>query len=218
MIDFKIVGEGNLEKLRKITRENVERSELSMLPLFTLDLLEKTKIFIFCFRFLNTIYNVLSEGEEIKEEESIKKQIKAELELARDKYKILYLCKIRIEENHYDNYTYIEQMNNAILADTIVDDMIDAFAILLEKTTLLSIENIQGFILEGKSKEEYEKLTREKVKVGGAEEIEEPELEEDYVSENIEEKEGAEEEHDDTAEESTEDSDNSKENKLEKEE
>lgn len=184
MIDFKIVGQDNLEKLRTITRNNVERSELSMLSLFTLDLFEKSKIFIFCYRFLNTIYNVLTEGEDIKEEESIKKQIKAELELAREKYKILYLCKIRIEENHYDNYTYIEKMNNEILKDTIVDDMIDAFAVLLEKTTLLSIENIQGFILEGKSKDEYEKLTREKVKVG---DIEEPESEEDYTSEEPEE-------------------------------
>jgi hypothetical protein len=155
-----------------------------MLSLFTLDLFEKSKIFIFCYRFLNTIYNVLSEDEEIKEEDSIKKQIKAELELAREKYKILYLCKIRIDENHYDNYTYIEKMNNEILKDTIVDDMIDAFAVLLEKTTLLSIENIQGFILEGKSKDEYEKLTREKVKVG---DIEEPESEEDYTSEEPEE-------------------------------
>ena len=184
MIDFKIVGQDNLEKLRTITRNNVERSELSMLSLFTLDLFEKSKIFIFCYRFLNTIYNVLSEDEEIKEEDSIKKQIKAELELAREKYKILYLCKIRIDENHYDNYTYIEKMNNEILKDTIVDDMIDAFAVLLEKTTLLSIENIQGFILEGKSKDEYEKLTREKVKVG---DIEEPESEEDYTSEEPEE-------------------------------
>lgn len=161
MIDFSKVDITYLNEIMTMTQKNVERSELSHLPLFTIKSVEKAKIFVYCHRFLNTIHKLISdEGENDKN--SFKKQTKAEIDLTKTKYEIIYNCLMKIEKGHYNSNKYINIINQEILKDSIMNDLIDAFAVLLERTNILSISKTQGFILEGKSKDEFHKIFKGK--------------------------------------------------------
>ena len=45
-----------------------------------------------------------------------------------------------------------------MIEDSQVDDLIDAFTVLTERTTLIQVAKIRGFVMDGRGKQEFSKV------------------------------------------------------------
>ncbi len=189
MIDFLNINVEYLDDIKNLVQKNVEKSELANLSLFTINPIDKARIFIFCYNFLNTIYKLI-EDDDANNPDSFKKQLKKEIDLTKSKYETVYGCLMKINSIYYNNHRYMDIINSEILKDNIVNDLRDTFAIFLERTNILSISKTQGIILEGKSKEEYDKIFKGKApsstSVEELEELEELTNESEHYSDDVE--------------------------------
>jgi len=73
MINLEKATDDELNAIKQIIKLNVDKSELEKLYLFTKDTIEKSKIFIYCYRFLENLCKLMDETD-------IRKEIRIELE------------------------------------------------------------------------------------------------------------------------------------------
>lgn len=153
MLDFSKISEKEFSELKQLIKTNSERSEIANLQLFTNNLIEKTKIYIYCYRLLSNAYNILDE----KTCKECKETIKKELDKSLKRYNAIqeYLYK-----NNYSVYGQSQYKEKIfyLIQNKEVDDLIDIFSILLERINVISISRMAGVYIEGKSAEEFKKI------------------------------------------------------------
>lgn len=150
MIDFNKITSEELRELKIIAGKAVEKSELERYYLFTSNINEKAKIVIFCNRFLINIYNML-------EDSDLRIAIKDTLnEMSITYNKLLVLIELNVNINY--NKHLRETKIFALVNTKEVDDIIDLFSVLTEKANVIQVSKLKGFLLEGKSGQEYKKV------------------------------------------------------------
>ena len=152
MIDFDAISDEELEQFKQLILKNVERSELEKYYLFTDNVIEKGTIFLWCFRFLVNVTNLL------EKDSNLKKIIDAEVKLAHPKFHALLNCLDNHNRRIFNQHRFRHRIWDIINEDTVVNDLIDAFTVLSERGNILQISRIKGFVLEGKSGQEYNKI------------------------------------------------------------
>ena len=140
-----------MNELKNIIIKNAERSEIDKLYLFSMKKMEKSKIFMWCYRFLLNAYNLLEDGD-------LKNEIKRELDLCGKRYSDVnyYLEQYNLLE--YNKHRFGIKLQSLLNDDKIVDNLIDVFSILLEKVNIISISRFKGVILDGSSEKEWKPI------------------------------------------------------------
>jgi hypothetical protein len=151
MIDFAKLTNPEIQDLQLIISKNVEKSELERHYLYTNDIEEKSVIYIWCYRFLYSVCNLTKES-------GLKQELKKELDSNRDIYYQMneYMFKIKVQ--NFNRFRILKKMKILHSNNPCIDDLIDSFAILLEKTNVLSMARLKGIILEGNSEKEFKKI------------------------------------------------------------
>lgn len=206
MINFAKADDLYLGQIKELIQKGIENSNLEQqYRLFSIDNIEKAKVFLFVHRFLNNIKNLINEENEFKEE------INKEVILTEKRYKLLSGCLYLYEHGVFKT-RYRRRINYLIAQDKIVDESIDSFSVLMEKTNVLEVAKFKGVVLEGESLKNYNEIfkTRESENLAkdievasdsfssNDDEIEDPpepdEIEETQEQEEIKEKQEQEEE------------------------
>jgi hypothetical protein len=203
MIQFQNLTQSETMELMSIISKNTEKSELDKFFLYTQNTLEKARIFMWCHRFLYSIQN-------LGKENNLRKVIESEIIITEPIYRRTCELVFKIEKMHFNQSKNLVKLWN-VLNNTEVDSLIDAFALLTERTSLLSMSRLKGFVLEGNSGKEYKKIFDAPVdhtEIYSENDDDEPEFEEENndekeINEDIEAKQipESEEEKDDEAEE-----------------
>ena len=148
MIDFKNISSEEFNELKSIASKIVEKSEFERIFLYSQDVSEKGKLFLFCHRFLVGIYNLISEGD-------VKNELKNIITSTQDIYmRIAYLGTIKSE---FDKSKRNREVLLLVERDE-AREIIDFFSLLVERINLIKMSRFKGILLEGKSGEEYKKL------------------------------------------------------------
>lgn len=156
MLDFKNVDNTEFAELKTIIQKNVEKSDLDRFPLFSTDKFIKARLFILCYRFLLNAYNLTLEG-------SLKKELKTEIELLKDTYEnISYYMDFIESGRKYGKHLIVEKLYHETSKEQ-VNDLIDVFAILTEKVSIISMSRFKGVVLEGKSGDEINRIMKSEV-------------------------------------------------------
>lgn len=148
MINFNKITKDEIDELKSIAAKAVEKSEFEKIYLYTLDLKEKCKLFLFSYRFLNSAVNLLEEGD-------LRNEIKKVVDNTHKSYMTIL---------HTYNVSYNfgkrrrEEMILEVIENNSVKEIIDLFSILVERVNLIKISRLKGILLEGKSAEEYKKV------------------------------------------------------------
>lgn len=172
MIDFSKVPEEQMMEIMTIIQKNVERSELEKFYLFSINPVEKAKIFVYCYRFFKTLANLMTPGD-------LRDIIIAELDKSKEAYECLYFNILWSEKKALYKNRRLSVINNLIIGDKRIDEMVDGFTILMERTTIISLSKVQAFNIEGKFNEEaYSKIFNANIK-----NLPEKEIEEDFSDE-----------------------------------
>jgi len=151
MIDF-TKNQEMLNDIKDLIQKNVEKSELERFYAYTIDYIEKAKVFIFCYRFFYNIYTCIEECD-------LKNQIRLELKINKIHYEKLHYYLFNINQMSFNARKYREEILAITLLEN-VDNIIDSFMILMEKSNIINIASLKGIVLEGKSKEEFKKIMR----------------------------------------------------------
>jgi hypothetical protein len=149
MIDFSKITQEDISEMKLIVSKAAEKSELEKYYLFTTSIIEKAHLFIFCYRLMVNLNN-LAEGT------SLKKAIEDELNSNKEIYLKLNQLLTSNEEISYNTSQRTKKINNMVSSRE-VEDMIDLFSVLTEKTNIIQISKLKGILLEGKSGEAYNK-------------------------------------------------------------
>lgn len=174
MLDFSKFSKTETTELMEIMHKNIEKSDLERYYIFSQDNKEKAKIFIWCHRFLNNAYNLLDN------DSPLRKPIKEEIDLTRAKFLEIKELLLQIQYAKIFYHRLDIQLFNA-LNDPIVNDLIDAFSVFLEREIILNMSKLKGFNLEGKSGQEVKKIFATKTQ------DEQPMPEEEELTEHIKE-------------------------------
>lgn len=151
MIDFQKITGDEISELRKIVNRTVEKSPFEKYYLYTEDIDERLKLFVYCHRFLVTIYNLIDECD-------LRKAIDEEVKKTRDEY--IKAQKILNAGTHF-GASVREKKAIKLVNSKDVESMIDLFNILIERINILQASKLKGILLEGKSGEEYRKLFKQ---------------------------------------------------------
>ena len=149
MIDFSKITDKELREIKSIASKASEKSDLEKYYLFSHDPDEKGKMFIYCHRFLINVFNLLEIGD-------LKNAIGGCLNETSESYDELLYSLFRNTLSHFQK-ARIDKRIFIIVNDIKVDELIDVFSILIERANILQVSRLKGFILEGKSGEEYKK-------------------------------------------------------------
>lgn len=155
MLELQKLSDVELDNIKEIIQKGIEKSDLERYYLFTTDIKEKAKLFCYCHRFLCHLHNIIVT-------DSLRDIVKKEIDLTFNKYvvinELLYQCNIL----NFGKHALELKLQRELFNDKICDNLIDCFAVLLERANLLDINKIQAFVLEGKSKDEYNKIFKDK--------------------------------------------------------
>lgn len=152
MLDFSKFSNEDMNELKKLISVNVEKSEMENTYLFSIDVDNKAKLFIWCYRFLLNAYNIIDNI-------SVRDEIKKELDMSKNKYdKINRLVFQMTNDVEFGKHMKTTKIFNLINENQEVDNIIDVFSIILEKISVVNISRFKGFLLEGKSGEEFKKI------------------------------------------------------------
>ena len=175
MIDFNKFTQTEATELFSLLQKASEKSELEGFYLFTIKPEEKAKIFVFCHRFLCNVSNLITEGD-------VKKAVDEEIKLTKEKYKEVLGLLNELSNGSIMAYRILNRMFKT-LNDKIVDDLIDAFSVFIERETIMAMSKLKGFVQEGKSAKEYKKIFGAKAEtpIEVPEESEEPSQEEQEI-------------------------------------
>ena len=143
-----------INAMKTILNTAIDKSELNKYFLFTQKPIEKAKVFIFCNRFLVTLYNLV-------EDTTLKTIIK---DISKDTQKIADDVAINLDK--YQNggelrKYYINRQIYMLVSNEKVNEIIDLFALLTDKVSYLQISKLKGIVMEGKSGEMAKKVFSE---------------------------------------------------------
>ncbi len=154
MINLEKLSSEQFKSMKDIVSKAIEKSELERYFLFTNDPIEKGRVFLFCNRFLKTIYNLIDDTE-------LRNQIKNTLDENKHlEQSILKSIEILNSNINLGKHFYYEKLLN-LVNNNKVNKIIDLFAVLTEKVSTLKISKLKGIVLEGRSGEEYKKVFKE---------------------------------------------------------
>jgi hypothetical protein len=156
MIDFNKISIENQQELMATIQKNVEKSELDRFYLFTINPLEKAKLYIWCCRFLIGITNIL-------EDSDLKTVLMEEVNNQKELYFIISGLLYKVDSSFINKNRNTDKLKALVTEDNRVDEMIDAFAILLEKQNILSMSRIKGILLDGNSGKEFKKIFNQNI-------------------------------------------------------
>ena len=151
MLQFDKLTEQEQLDLETIIQKNVEKSELEKFYLFTIDPREKAKLFIWCFRFLIGVHNIAAPG-------NLKDVLGEEIKNTASLYIEVSDLSFKIERTFFNSHKNMNKLKDLFLLDKRGDELIDAFAILLEKQSMLIMSRFKGVLLEGNSGKEFKKV------------------------------------------------------------
>lgn len=153
MLNFNNVDDKEFAELKQIIQKSVEKSELERYYLFSIDKIIKTKLFLWCYRFLLNAHNLLLEG-------GLKTELKQEINLLENTYnKINQYNDFLESKKKYGRHLIVDRLFEEINKPE-VNDLIDVFAILTERVNIISMSRFKGVILEGKSGDEFNRIMK----------------------------------------------------------
>jgi len=155
MLEFEKLEEKEQLELMNLIQKNAERSGLDNYHLFTENMIEKSKIYLWCYRFLFGIYDISDKKSQVH------KVIKAEVDRQRDMYRQVSNLIFKIESTNINRHSRMQKLQNLILKDSRIHELIDAYSILLERQSILSMSRLKGVMLEGQSGKEFKKVFSE---------------------------------------------------------
>jgi hypothetical protein len=173
MIDFTQFQQEELTELKELILKNIEKSDIDKYYLFTQNSIEKAMIFVWCHRFLVNAYNLMEDGK-------LRVLIQKEVKENQKKHDDLVFFLDRYNKRVFNQHRFKEKIFRIVHEDNIVNTMIDNFAILSERANVLQLSKIKGFVLEGKSAQEYNKIFGH-----GAEPIRQTDMEKQIESESL---------------------------------
>lgn len=148
MIDFNKIQEAEIEELKRVAAKAVEKSEFEKIFLFTQNLTEKSKLFLFSWRFLMNVYNLIEDGD-------LRTALKDELQNTSKIYsKLSEISQLTANFGKHRRLSTVSELTDSKEAM----EVIDLFSILVERVNIIKISRLKGILLEGKSGEEYKKL------------------------------------------------------------
>lgn len=152
MIDFSKYSSDDLVHLNSIVIKNLEKSEASKLYFFTQNVIEKAKVFVYAYRILRSACKFISSEH----------QIKAEIELILLDLEPRYSEIIRLLESHsqmiFGRSDAQDRIFRAVYCDSKVEELIDTFSFLCERTEMIQIAKVKGHIIEGNSGKAFKKM------------------------------------------------------------
>lgn len=184
MINFNNFSKEETAELFSLIQKNIEKSDLERIYLFTQDDKERAILFLWCHRFLCNVYNLIDEGK-------IKEEIKKEINLTKDRYNNILLIMSYIKNNKILVHRFERQLFNALNCDSLVNNLIDAFSVFIEREIISSMAKLKGFYLEGKSGKEFKRIFKEtqEQEIVKEENFEELTKDEEIIKEDLKEQE-----------------------------
>lgn len=180
MIDFKKITKPELDEFKNVITTFEQRSPLMHFSLYTQDVVEKAKVFLWCYRFVLAFSNVIQDGD-------LRKEVVLMLEESRKKYEMLNDLLFKVERTEYMKFLHITKIKSLVLYGREVDELIDLFALLLERVNIIRISKLKGIELEGNSGKAFKEImNKEQPKEELSEEDEFPEEVEEPQEEFVE--------------------------------
>ena len=153
MLNFNNVDNSEFSELKQTIQKSIEKSDLDRYYLFSTDKFIKAKLFILCYRFLLNAWNLTLDG-------GLKSELKSEIDLVAPVYKNINMFSNYLESGRrYGKHLITEKLFEEVNKQE-VTDLIDVFAILTERQNIISMTRFKGVIMEGKSGDEFNKITR----------------------------------------------------------
>jgi len=152
MLNFEEIPQEEQLQLMQIIQKNIERSEVDRYYLFTENPIEKAKLFIWCWRFLSGVTNIVDRNLKLY------KVLLEEVNRNRDLYIQVSKLIYNISSSNFNKSRNTSKLNNIVLTDVRVSEVLDAFAVLLERQNILSMSRLKGVVMEGQSAKEYKKI------------------------------------------------------------
>lgn len=153
MLDFEKVDATQFNELKTTIQKSVEKSDLERYYLFSTDKFIKAKLFILCYRFLLNAWNLTASG-------GLKDELANEIKLLAPAYeRISGLVNHLDSGRKYGKHLVTQQLFFEVNKQE-VSDLIDVFAILTERVSIISINRFKGVIMEGKSGDEFNRIMR----------------------------------------------------------
>lgn len=153
MIDINKFDDDNLAKIKGYVMKNIKKTPIKDYYLFTTDPLEKSKIFVWCYRILSNVMNLLK-GEEPT---GIRKNIEENLKTYKDRFLKMQAIVNSLNNTSFNRFRK-EKVLGQLSADVEIDHFIDIFAVLAEESSIYDISRDRNFILEGRSGVAYKKV------------------------------------------------------------
>jgi len=150
MIDITKFSDEGLAHLKIFIVKNIERSELGSYYLFTTDPKKKAEIFAWCYRILNNVMNLLQEGE-------IKTMLEKELNAHKETFMAIVEITNKLNTTGFNQHAKLRRLEVHVERKE-VDDFIDVFSVLSEKSVQYDLSRKRHFILSGVSGEAYNKV------------------------------------------------------------
>ncbi len=157
MLNFTNVDEQEFNDLKNTVQKSVEKSDLDRFPLFSTDKIIKAKLFLLCYRFLLNAHNILLDTSGLKAE--LAKEIAS---LEKTYNNINYYVDFIESGKKYGKHLIINKLFNEV-NERNVNDLIDVFAILTERVSIINMSRFKGVVLEGKSGDEFNRIMKSEV-------------------------------------------------------
>lgn len=136
--------------LTDVITKNIEKSDLNRYYLFTTDTIEKSKIFVSCYRILQNVFNIIEEGK-------LKGEIKKELENVEEKSKRINFLLNTYHEDLYGS-SKIKMELFSLINSKESTELIDFFSMFTEKENIMKVSRLKGIYLEGKSGRKFKEV------------------------------------------------------------
>lgn len=153
MLNFDKITDVEMNELKQIIIKNIEKSELERYFLFSGETTEKAKLFVLGYRLLLNAYNII-------EDSTLRKELKNEIIISKQKYKDILGWLEDIDMLDYGKNNRMRKLFYGVNSKE-VNDLIDLFSILVERVNIINVSRFKGVVLEGKSGEAYKKIFTE---------------------------------------------------------
>jgi hypothetical protein len=151
MIDITTFEPEEIQEVSQIVLKSVERSDLERYFLFTQNHREKANIFVLCYRLLVNASRVV-------ENKKVKQALKSEAELLYPLYVTVQSCLTKLRLVQFNSHLSEVKLARIMESNSDVDNLIDLFSVLTERSIQIEMAKTRMFLTEGESGREYSKI------------------------------------------------------------
>jgi hypothetical protein len=166
IINVEAIDSTSIEELKMIFGQISFKSDIERYFFYTSDPIQKAKVFILCYRFLQSFDYILTENTKTENLKEVEILIKNTLEILYEPYYLCLQYVNRVDSNILYGKKQYELMLFKIInkEDKNIDKIIDFFSVISGKVSYRKMAKFKGIVLEGQSGKDFRAIMKEQEK------------------------------------------------------